>query len=74
MHLNWSQPNRRFKLSDRGQRARVYEIVLRDGTPADVLSYIDDALLVDLWDNLVLTRDVRASLSDVVNSTLADLA
>lgn len=28
MHLNWSQPNRRFKLSDRGQRARVYEIVL----------------------------------------------
>ena len=54
MHLNWSQPNRRFKLSDRGQRARVYEIVLREGTPADALSYIDDAPLVDLWDNLVL--------------------
>jgi transcriptional regulator with XRE-family HTH domain len=74
LHLNWSQPNRQFKLSDREQRARVYEIVLREGTPADVLSYIDGALLVDLWDNLVLPRDIRAAWSDVVNSTLADLA
>src|ERR1035437_8668069 len=35
LHLNWSQPNRQFKLSDRDQRARVYEIVLREGTPDD---------------------------------------
>ena len=28
LHLNWSQPNRQFKLSDRAQRARLYEIVL----------------------------------------------
>lgn len=74
LHLNWSQTNRQFKLSDRDQRARVYEIVLREGTPADVLTYIDGALLVDLWDNLVLPRDVRAAWSDVVNSTLEDVA
>lgn len=54
LHLNWSQPNRQFKLSDRAQRARLYEIVLREGTPGDVLTYIDVALLIDLWDNLVL--------------------
>jgi len=74
LHLTWSQPNRQLKLSNREQRARVYEIVLREGTPADVLTYIDGALLVDLWDNLVLPRDVRAAWSHVVNSTLEDVA
>ena len=70
MHLNWSQPNREFKLAERDRRARLYEIVLREGSPADVLSYIDGALLVDLWDSLVLPRDVRAAWSAVVDSAL----
>jgi len=70
LHLNWSQPNREFKLSDRDRRARVYEIMLREGTPEDVLAYIDGALLVDLWESLVLPRDVRAAWSDVVDSAL----
>lgn len=69
-HLNWSQPNREFKLSDRQRRARVYEIVLREGTPEDFLTYVDGALLVDLWESLVLPRDVRAAWSDVVGSAL----
>lgn len=34
------------------------------------MTYIDGALLIDLWDNLVLPRNVRAAWSDVVNSTL----
>jgi transcriptional regulator with XRE-family HTH domain len=70
LHLNWSQPDRQFRLSQRDRRARMYEIVLREGSPADVLSYIDGALLVDLWDSLVLPRDVRAAWSDVVHSAL----
>ena len=74
LHLNWSQPNRQFKLSNREQRARVYEIVLREGTPGDVLTYIDGALLIDLWDTLVLPRNVRAAWSEVVNSTLEEVA
>jgi len=74
LHLNWSQPNRQFKLSNREQRARVYEIVLREGTPGDVLTYIDGALLIDLWGTLVLPRNVRAAWSDVVNSTLEEVA
>jgi transcriptional regulator with XRE-family HTH domain len=71
LHLNWSQPNREIELSDRDRRARVYEIVLREGTPEDVLTYIDGALLVDLWDSLVLPRDVRAAWSGVVDSALS---
>ena len=70
LHLNWSQPNREFKLAKRDRRALVYEIVLREGTPQDVLTYIDGALLADLWDGLVLPRDVRAAWSAVVDSAL----
>lgn len=61
LHLNWSDRGRRFDLRDRRQRARAYEIVLREGGPPDVLSYIDGALLVDAWDELVLPPAVRAA-------------
>lgn len=66
-HLNWSEPDRLFDLAVRSQRARVYEIVLREGGPGDVLTFIDGALLVDLWPDLVLPRDVRAAWEPVVS-------
>ena len=59
--LNWSQPGRVFRLADRGERARVYELVLREGGEVEVLRYVDGALLVELWDELVLPRAVRAA-------------
>jgi transcriptional regulator with XRE-family HTH domain len=61
VHLNWSDPGRWFDLRDRRQRARVYEVVLREGTAQDVLRYVDGALLVDLWDELVLPPAVRSA-------------
>lgn len=61
LHLNWSEPGRLFELRDRRQRARVYEIVLREGAAEDVLAYIDGVLLVELWDDLVLPSAVRAA-------------
>lgn len=66
LHLNWSDRGRRFDLRDRHQRARVYELVLREGSPADVLAYVDGALLVDLWNELVLPVAVRAAWQPVV--------
>ncbi len=51
LHLNWSDRGRRYDLGDRRQRARVYELVLREGGPDDVLAYVDGALLVDLWED-----------------------
>jgi transcriptional regulator with XRE-family HTH domain len=59
LHLNWSDTGRRYELADRRQRARVYEIVLREGTPDDVLAYVDGALLRDLWDELVFPVAIR---------------
>lgn len=72
LSLNWSQPGRRFDLGDRDDRARVYEIVLREGRASDLLAYVDGALLVDLWNDLVLPRDVRAGWAPVIEPLLAD--
>lgn len=66
LHLNWSDRGRRYDLRDRQQRARVYEVVLREGAPDDVLDFVDGALLVDLWADLVLPSSIRAAWSAVV--------
>jgi transcriptional regulator with XRE-family HTH domain len=66
LHLNWSAPGRVFDLRSRADRARVYEIVLQEGTPADIVAYIDGALLVDLWKDLVLPRAVRSAWASLV--------
>ena len=68
--LNWSHPGRMFRLVDRGDRARVYELVMREGAPVDVLLYVDGALLVDLWEELVLPRAVRAAWSPLIDQIL----
>jgi transcriptional regulator with XRE-family HTH domain len=74
LHLNWSEPGRAFDLSVRGDRARVYEIVLREGRPEDIRAYVDGALLVDLWDELVLPRTLRAAWQPVIRSTFVAAA
>ncbi len=77
LHLNWSQPGREFDLSDRRQRARVYEIVLREGTADDITEHVDGALLADLWPELVLPAPVRRQwqpLLDAVSGHTAALA
>jgi transcriptional regulator with XRE-family HTH domain len=74
LHLNWSDPGRRFDLRDRAQRERVYEIVLREGGPEDILAYVDGALLIDLWEDLVLPREIRAAWAGVVEHAIAAAA
>jgi len=69
LHLDWSKPARSYRLSDRADRARVYEIVLREGHAADITAYIDGAFLVDLWDELVLPRAIRAAREPVIEAT-----
>lgn len=68
--LNWSQPGRRYRLRHRPDRARVYEAVLREGGPQDVLTYLDGILLVDLWDELVLPRDLRAAWEPLITESI----
>lgn len=67
-HLEWSKSGRHVDLADRHQRARFYEVVLREGGRGDILTYIDGALLVDLWPDLVLPRHIRAAWTRVVEN------
>lgn len=67
-HLHWSGKSRAFRLRDRRDRARVYEIVLREGEPNDLLTFVDGALLVDLWDDLVFPPAIRTAWEPVINS------
>jgi hypothetical protein len=67
LHLNWSVPGRVFDLRARADRARVYETVLQEGTPADILAYVDGALLADLWQDLVLPRAVRSAWAPLIS-------
>ena len=68
LHLNWSAPGRVFDLRSRADRARAYEIVLQEGEPSDILAYVDGALLVDLWDELILPRAVRSGWAPLVQA------
>ena len=58
-HIRWSGPPLTYDLTDRADRARVYEQVLREGTEEDVRYIIDVDVLLDLWDDLVLPPTVR---------------
>lgn len=69
LHLEWSRSDRSVNLADRRQRARAYEAVLREGRTSDIESIVDGALLVDLWDELVLPRQLRAAWQPVIDAT-----
>jgi hypothetical protein len=47
----------------------VYEVVLQEGRPTDILAYVDGALLLDLWGELVLPRAVRSAWSPVTQAS-----
>lgn len=65
--LVWAPaPAGRFDLSDAFDRRRLYEIVLREAVqPAELESWLDAGLLVELWPSLYLPRGVRAAWEDV---------
>lgn len=60
-HVRWSNPELSYDLEDRGDRIRVYEQVMREGTEEDVRRFIDVHELVELWEDLVLPPAVRAA-------------
>jgi transcriptional regulator with XRE-family HTH domain len=67
LSVNWSEPGRAFRLSDRGDRALVYELVLTEGNEEEFLRYVDGTLLVDVWDEIVLPRVVRAAWAPLID-------
>jgi hypothetical protein len=64
LQIRWSGPPIKYDLSDRADRARVYEQVLREGAEDDVRFYVDADQLLELWDELVLPPTVRRVWQD----------
>jgi excisionase family DNA binding protein len=58
-HLYWSDENNRFDLSKRARLRSMYQIVLTEGTADDVRTYINRALLIDVWNELWLSPAVH---------------
>jgi hypothetical protein len=58
-NVRWSDPVVTYDMAVQKDRLRVYEQVLREGTEADVLHFIDPDKLVELFDELVLPPKVR---------------
>ena len=69
-HLWWSGPDRTLDLSNPQQRHRCYEIVLREGTPADIESTIDGLLLTQAWPHLVVPAELRQGWTPLIDAAL----
>ncbi len=59
VRLEWSTRGVTRDLQDLSNRQVVYEIVLTEGTTADVLAYINPVLLLGDWDSLTIPLAVR---------------
>ena len=66
--VNWSDPGHTYDMADRRQRSRCYEAILREGMPRDIVRYVDGALLVDVWSDLVLPRQIRSEWAATIAS------
>jgi hypothetical protein len=60
-HVWWSGPDRLWNLTDPRQCARLYEILLTEGTDDDVRRFIEVDKLVRLWDVLWVPPHVRTA-------------
>jgi hypothetical protein len=72
LHISWSEPALTYDMSQRADRLRVYEQVLREGTEDDVRYYVDVEELAGLLDELVLPPYVRAAWSEWFRSRERD--
>lgn len=57
----------RFTLRRRVSRRRMYEVLLRNGLPDELIDWVDGALLVDLWGELKLPQPIRRAWQPAVD-------
>ena len=74
LRLYWSGPDPEaveWRVDDDQRRARLYEVLLREGSLDDVRTLIDGAALVQIWDDLYLPPHVRNAWDPLVHSARA---
>ncbi|MBU6214125.1 MAG: helix-turn-helix domain-containing protein [Actinomycetales bacterium] len=70
LSVDWSEPRRAYNLRDRQDRIRVYQLVLREGGPVDIDAAVDGALLIDVWDDVMLPKEIRVAWSELIERAL----
>jgi hypothetical protein len=71
LRLFWSGPapeQVEWDLSRQSRRGRLYELVLREGTLADIRQLVDGSELVRLWDSLWLPPHVHAAWQPLIDA------
>ncbi len=54
-------------MRDDYERARVIEIVLREGEPEDIVNYVDADDLVHAWSTIILPREMRPGWDNLIH-------
>jgi hypothetical protein len=71
LRLYWSGPAPQevgWDLSRPSRRARLYELVLREGSLDDIQELVNGTELVRLWDGLWLPPHVRAAWQPLIDA------
>ncbi len=69
-HVHWSSSQQVWDLSDRTQRMLAYQLLLAEGNPSDISSYVDGSLLIDVWADMYLPAEIRASWQPLIDQAL----
>ena len=70
-HADWSPSGHPRNLADRSERLLAYQVVLAEGRPADIMQFVDGALLVDAWADLYLPAAIRHAWQPLVDRALS---
>lgn len=68
LHDSSESRTRRFDLGRRSQRRSMYELLLRRGTPEELMDWVDGALLVDMWADLRIPQPIRDAWKPAVSA------
>jgi len=71
LHLEWSG-GREYDLDDPADRARVYELVLREGTSEDLHTYLDAGLLAEAFDRMFLPQPIEQAWRSLLANSPTD--
>jgi hypothetical protein len=72
LHLDWSS-GREYDLDDPADRARIYEIVLREGTLDDLRTYVDPTRLADALQRMFLPSAIAEAWRALLDAEPSDL-
>ena len=72
-HVDWSPAGRPRDLAKRSERLLAYQVVLAEGSPRDIETFVDGTLLVDCWDELHLPAAIRQAWQPLIDRALGNV-